>query len=109
MEGAFRLWAIERSVGSRAVCLGLFDAHTTLSTLKARQGPSTRLPACLPDRCGEHRLTGCAMLLLLVGFGAGGQPSAFTVCWDLSLVLSSNGLSLLESHRIRRKEVRGGR
>lgn len=33
-EGSFRLWAIEKSVGSRAVCLGLFDAHTTLSTLK---------------------------------------------------------------------------
>lgn len=53
-------------------------------------------------------MLGCH-ILLLTGLGAGGQPSAFTVCWDLSLLLSSNGLSLLESHRIRRKEVSRGR
>lgn len=31
-----RLWAIERSVGSKAICLALFDAHTVMSTVRPR-------------------------------------------------------------------------
>ena len=65
-EGSFRLWAIEKAVGSRAVCVGQFDSQTHLATIK---------------------------------------PRAFALSWDLSIVLSSNGLSLLECFRTRRKEA----
>jgi WD40 repeat protein len=66
VEGCLRLWAIERSVGSRALCLALFDVQSTVTTVK---------------------------------------PKAFVVAWDLSVVLSANGLWVLESVRTRRKEV----
>jgi hypothetical protein len=130
-EGSFRLWAIEKSVGSRAVCLGLFDAHTTLSTLKVYlythmyikiyHIPYDVIGKCYIDQkdwwAREHphmyRYTLCGPCHFYPAFSDNilplnvlcKQPRSFTVCWDMSLVLSANGLSLLESHRTRRKEV----
>ena len=64
VEGCFRLWAIERSVGSRALVVGLFDAHSVTSTIR---------------------------------------PKSIAIVWDLALITSSNGLSLLESQRTQRQ------